>query len=73
MTARTATHIPSIPFAAALGAALHRAAATLRDLRQRRALDAELSDLSDRELADIGMTRAGAPSPSHGLPYVLYR
>ncbi len=75
MNARTAiTHrAPSIHIAAPLSAVLHRALDHLRTLRQRRALSAELSGLSDRELADIGMTRPPAPGPMVGLPYALYR
>lgn len=75
MFARTASavHVPSIHLGATLAAAMHRASAHLRDLRGRRALAAELSGLSDRELADIGMTRAAVPAPSLGLPHALYR
>ena len=75
MNTRTvATHrAPSVHLAGPLAAALHHALARLRALRQRRALAAELSGLSDRELADIGMTRSMAPAPTLGLPYALYR
>lgn len=75
MTARTATthRFPAARSTAPLLAPLHRLAARLRDLRQRRALAAELSELSDRELADIGITRASVPVIPVGLPYVLYR
>ena len=75
MTARTfSTNAPSIHVVAApLTAALHHALVRLRAIRQRRALAAELSGLSDRELADIGMARAMAPAATQGLPYALYR
>ena len=73
MTTRSATthRLPEIHLAAPLVAALHHAGARLRAMRQRRALAAELSDLSDRELADIGMSRA-TPRP-FDLPSALYR
>ena len=74
MTARTfSTNAPSLHLGATLAAAVHHTAVRLRDLRQRRALAAELSGLSDRELADIGMTRDAVPAPSLGLPHALYR
>ncbi len=74
MTARTfSTNAPSLHLGASLASAAHHVAARLRDLRQRRALAAELSGLSDRELADIGMSRASVPAPSLGLPHALYR
>ena len=75
MNAHTANthHAPSIHIHAPLAAVLHRALVRLRDMRQRRALSAELSGLSDRELADIGMTRPPTPGPLVGLPYALYR
>ncbi len=74
MFARTApAHAPSIHLAAPLAAALHHGAALLRARRQRRALAAELSDLSERQLADIGLTRAAAPATPFGLPHALYR
>ncbi|MGI3778186.1 MAG: DUF1127 domain-containing protein [Janthinobacterium lividum] len=73
MTARTATAAPSLPLAAPLAAAISHGAAFLRARRQRRALAAELSDLSEHQLADIGLTRAPEPATPFGLPTALYR
>ncbi len=59
--------------AASLSAAVGHALGRLRSLRQRRALAAELSDLSDRALADIGMARATLRATPFDLPNALYR
>ena len=71
MTVRTAT--PSTHPYATLAAALHRGAIRLRMAHRRRAVAAELSGLSDRDLADIGLARTASPAAPFGLPTALYR
>ncbi len=50
---------------AAIGAALRRLLARVAAWRMRRRAIAELRGLSDRELADIGLTRAGTLAAVH--------
>ncbi len=75
MTTRAPTthHFATPLSAASLSAAVGHALGRLRSLRQRRALAAELSDLSDRALADIGMARATPRATPFDLPNALYR
>ncbi len=75
MNIRSATThgFPASSLAAPIAAALHRGLAHLRTRRERRALDDELSMLSMRDLADIGLSRPATRGTTFGLPPALYR
>ena len=54
-------------------AALRRLLDHLREQQERQRLDAELSMLSDRDLADIGLSRPVTRGAAFGLPCSLHR
>jgi uncharacterized protein YjiS (DUF1127 family) len=73
-TGTTPYHLPATHLAGPLAAVLHRALTRLRMSNARRALAAELSGLSDRELADIGLSPAATPvGPEPGLLHIVNR
>lgn len=60
----------------AIGAGIGGLAALLRRQREKERLAAELSVLTDRELADIGLSRADVPQSvwgSYGTAYTVFR
>lgn len=72
-TQSATTHrFPTTSLAAPIAAALHRALAHLRAQRERQVLDAELSMLSERDLADIGLSRPATCGTTFGLPSALH-
>ena len=64
----SAVHLP-----ARLAFVLRRLRDHRHEQRERQRLDAELSMLSDRELADIGLSRPATRGTAFGLPYALHR
>lgn len=69
----TTHRFPATSLAVPIAAALHRVLAHLRTQRERQVLDAELSMLSERDLADIGLSRPATCGTTPGLPPALYR
>ena len=69
----TTHRFPATSLAAPIAAALRRVLAHLRAQRERQVLDAELSMLSERDLADIGLSGPATCGTTFGLPPALYR
>ena len=69
----TTHRVPTTSLAAPVAAALRRVLAHLRTRRARQVLDAELSMLSERDLADIGLSRPAPRGTTFSLPPAVYR